>query len=71
MLTVCSVCRMARTTRSGAEFSPYGAVPIRCDVDVVDLLRIRFAELETQEDVEGSGDELDSEVRAFLGLHTP
>ncbi|KAJ3809346.1 hypothetical protein F5876DRAFT_77848 [Lentinula aff. lateritia] len=50
---------MARTTRSGAEFSPYElGTPIRCDVDVADLLRLRYAELDALGD---GGDVIDSD----------
>ncbi|KAJ3804808.1 hypothetical protein EV368DRAFT_66071 [Lentinula lateritia] len=50
---------MARTTRSGAEFSPYElGTPIQCDIDVADLLRLRYAELDAQGD---GGDVIDSD----------
>ncbi|KAH7874855.1 uncharacterized protein C8R40DRAFT_1069776 [Lentinula edodes] len=50
---------MARTTRSGAEFSPYElGTPIRCNVDVADLLRFRYAKLDAQGD---GGDVIDSD----------
>lgn len=51
---------MPRKTRSGAVFSPFALQPsIHCNVDVSDLLRLRFAELDAQNNEDASDEELE------------
>ncbi|KAF9016918.1 hypothetical protein BDP27DRAFT_1440608 [Rhodocollybia butyracea] len=51
---------MSRHTRSGAELSPYLLQwPIKCEVDIVDLLHLQFAKLDAHADVDTSDTKLE------------
>lgn len=51
---------VTRKTRSGVQFSPFlFENPIRCEVTVEDLLKLRFAEQDTGMEGNGSDNELE------------